>query len=133
MTKTSLIAALLLSVAVTSTASAGSKFTDGVKRTAGDVVNIATAAQQDRNGFYDSCERDISGGPLYTLTTQAPDFFNGKDNGCIEYFRENEFQRRMMSNVVGCSPEAVKIGMPVEATFEDWTEEISVPKFKPVA
>ena len=39
---------------------------------------------------------------------------------------------QMMSNVVGCAPEAVKIGMPVEVTFEDWTEEISVLKFKPV-
>lgn len=40
---------------------------------------------------------------------------------------------QMMSNIVGCAPENVRIGMPVEVTFEDWTEEISVPKFKPVA
>ena len=39
---------------------------------------------------------------------------------------------QLMSNVVGCAPETVHIGMPVEVTFEDWTEEISVPKFKPV-
>jgi uncharacterized OB-fold protein len=39
---------------------------------------------------------------------------------------------QLMSNVVGCPPEKVHIGMPVEVTFEDWTEEISVPKFKPV-
>ena len=38
---------------------------------------------------------------------------------------------QLMSNVVGCAPETVHIGMPVEVTFEDWTEEISVPKFKP--
>jgi uncharacterized OB-fold protein len=38
----------------------------------------------------------------------------------------------MMTNIVGCDPERVRIGMAVEATFEDWTEEISVPKFRPV-
>ena len=37
---------------------------------------------------------------------------------------------QMMSNVVGCPPEKVKIGMSVEVTFEDWTEDISVAKFK---
>jgi uncharacterized OB-fold protein len=39
---------------------------------------------------------------------------------------------QMMTNIVGCPPEQVKIGMPVQVTFDDWTEEISVPKFKPV-
>lgn len=39
---------------------------------------------------------------------------------------------QMMSNVVGCAPEQVHIGMPVAVTFEDWTEEIAIPKFKPV-
>jgi uncharacterized OB-fold protein len=37
----------------------------------------------------------------------------------------------MMTNIVGCAPEQVSIGMTVTATFEDWTEEISVPKFRP--
>jgi uncharacterized OB-fold protein len=39
---------------------------------------------------------------------------------------------QMMTNIVGCPPDQVKIGMPVQVTFDDWTEEISVPKFKPV-
>jgi uncharacterized protein len=39
---------------------------------------------------------------------------------------------QMMTNIVGCEPEKVSIGMPVQVTFDDWTEEISVPKFKPV-
>lgn len=38
----------------------------------------------------------------------------------------------MMSNVVGCDPEAVAIGMPVRVTFERWTDEISMPLFQPV-
>ncbi len=37
------------------------------------------------------------------------------------------------SNVIGCKPEEVKIGMPVEVVFEDITEEFTVPKFKPAS
>jgi len=36
----------------------------------------------------------------------------------------------MMTTIVGCAPEKVAIGTPVQATFEDWIEEISIPKFK---
>ena len=39
---------------------------------------------------------------------------------------------QMMTNIIGCEPEKVHIGMPVQVTFDDWTEEISVPKFKPM-
>jgi uncharacterized protein len=38
----------------------------------------------------------------------------------------------MMTNLVRCVPEQLKIGMPVAVTFEDWTDEISIPKFCPV-
>jgi uncharacterized OB-fold protein len=38
---------------------------------------------------------------------------------------------QMMSNVVGCAPESVHMGMPVEVVFEDWPEEISIAKFRP--
>ena len=38
----------------------------------------------------------------------------------------------MMTNIVGCPPDQVAIGMPVAVTFEDWTEEISIAKFRPV-
>lgn len=39
----------------------------------------------------------------------------------------------MMSNVVGCSAEQVRMDMPVEVVFEDWTSEVTVPKFRPRA
>jgi hypothetical protein len=39
---------------------------------------------------------------------------------------------RMISNIVGASPEAVRVGMPVEVVFEEITPEISLPKFRPV-
>jgi uncharacterized OB-fold protein len=40
---------------------------------------------------------------------------------------------RLMSNVVGCPPERVRIGMPVEVVFEDVTPEVTLAKFRPVA
>ena len=38
---------------------------------------------------------------------------------------------RMLSNVIGCKPEEVRCDMPVEVAFEDITEEMSLPKFRP--
>jgi uncharacterized OB-fold protein len=38
---------------------------------------------------------------------------------------------RFCSNIVGCPIENVKIGMPVEAVFEDSGQGITLPKFKP--
>ena len=39
----------------------------------------------------------------------------------------------MMSNVVQCDPEAVAVGMSVAVFFEDWDEQVSIPKFCPRA
>ena len=41
---------------------------------------------------------------------------------------------RMLTNIVGCeqTSQAIRMEMPVEATFEPITEEISLVKFKPV-
>ena len=36
---------------------------------------------------------------------------------------------RMMTNIVGCPPDSVKIGQRVSVVFEDVTDEISLPKF----
>ena len=38
----------------------------------------------------------------------------------------------LMSNIVECKNEDLYIGMPVEVVFEDVTEEVTLPKFKPV-
>ena len=39
---------------------------------------------------------------------------------------------RFLANIVGCPPEEVTVGMPVQAVFEKVTEEITLPKFTPV-
>lgn len=37
---------------------------------------------------------------------------------------------RMMTNIVGCDPESVEIGKAVEVTFDDVTDEVTLPKFR---
>ena len=39
----------------------------------------------------------------------------------------------MVSNLVDCAPEAIRIGMPVEVVFEPLTDTIALPKFRPLA
>lgn len=39
---------------------------------------------------------------------------------------------RIMANIVACDPGKVTMDMPVEAVFEDVTEEITVVHFQPV-
>ena len=38
---------------------------------------------------------------------------------------------QMMTNIVGCDPNEVAVGMPVEVIFEDWSATISIPQFRP--
>ena len=40
---------------------------------------------------------------------------------------------RMFTNVVDCDPREVKIGMPVEVTFVQATDQVTVPYFKPLS
>ena len=37
----------------------------------------------------------------------------------------------LLTNIVGCSPAEVRCDMPIEVTWEDITEEFSLPKFRP--
>jgi uncharacterized OB-fold protein len=39
---------------------------------------------------------------------------------------------KMVSNVIGCKPQEVTVGMPVEVAFDEVTPEITLPKFRPV-
>ncbi len=38
----------------------------------------------------------------------------------------------LATNVVGCDPETLRIGQPLEAVFEDVSDEISLVHFRPV-
>ena len=39
---------------------------------------------------------------------------------------------RMMTNVIGGAPDAVRVGMAVEVVFEDVTAEVTLAKFRPM-
>ena len=39
---------------------------------------------------------------------------------------------KMMTNIVDCDPHDVKVGMELEVVFDDVTDEVTLPKFKPV-
>lgn len=38
----------------------------------------------------------------------------------------------MTTNIIGCPPDQVRIGMPVEVEFVDATDDITLPKFRPL-
>ncbi len=40
---------------------------------------------------------------------------------------------RIMSNVTGCAPADVRIGMPVEVTFEPLDDTVTLPLFRPTS
>ncbi len=40
---------------------------------------------------------------------------------------------RLMTNLVGCDPEEVRVGMKVEVVFEKLSDEISIPLFRPAS
>jgi uncharacterized OB-fold protein len=39
---------------------------------------------------------------------------------------------RLITNIIGCSPDIITCDMPVEVVWEDVTKKVSLPKFKPV-
>ncbi len=39
---------------------------------------------------------------------------------------------QVLTNIVGCAPDDVRIGMPVVVMFEDANEQVSIPRFRPV-
>jgi len=62
---------------------------------------------------------------------QSPAF--AEDVPYIEAIVELEEGPKMLTNVVGVSPDGIYIGQPVEVHFEDATDEISLPKFRPAS
>jgi hypothetical protein len=72
-------------------------------------------------------------GTVYTFTVthqnQAPGFRD--ELPYVLAVVELEEGVRLMTNVVGGTPDAVRIGMPVEVVFEDVTPEVTLPKFRP--
>lgn len=72
-------------------------------------------------------------GTVYTFTVthqnQAPGFRDALPY--VLAYVELEEGVRMLTNIVDCPPESVRIGMPVEVVFEDATPAVTLAKFKP--
>ena len=77
--------------------------------------------------------RASGGGTVYTFTVthqnQAPGF--REELPYVLAVVELEEGVRMMTNIVGCAPETVRIGMPVEVLFDDVTPDVTLAKFRP--
>ena len=66
----------------------------------------------------------------YTINHQP--WYPGLDPPYVIAIVEIEEQPsvRLMTNIVGCPPEAVSVGMPVQVTFEEY-EDVWLPFFEP--
>ena len=78
-------------------------------------------------------ERASGRGTVYTFTVtyqnQAPGFRD--ELPYVMAYVELDEGVRMLTNIVGCAPDAVRIGMPVEVVFEDATSAVTLAKFRP--
>jgi uncharacterized OB-fold protein len=74
-------------------------------------------------------------GTVYTYTVtyqnQSPGFRD--ELPYVLAYVELEEGVRMLTNIVGCAPEAVRVGMLVEVSFDDVTPDVTLPKFRPVS
>lgn len=68
----------------------------------------------------------------FTITHQnnAPGF-RGVGPYVLAYVELDEGPR-LLTNVVGCDPQEVRIGMPVEVEFVDREHGLAVPRFRPL-
>ena len=66
----------------------------------------------------------------YTVVHRAPDPAFRADVPYVIAVVELEEGARLMSNVIGCPPAEVRIGMKVSAVYETVAENVGVPKFR---
>jgi uncharacterized OB-fold protein len=68
----------------------------------------------------------------FTVVRQAANQAFAEDVPYVHAVVELAEGPHMATNIVGCPPEQVRVGMPVTATFDDVTPEITLIRFKPV-
>ena len=72
-------------------------------------------------------------GKIYTFTVtnqnQAPGFRESLPY--VMAYVDLDEGLKMLTNIVDCPPDQVKIGMPVEVVYEDVTPEVTLAKFRP--
>lgn len=72
-------------------------------------------------------------GTLYSFVMPQHPVFPFMEYPYIVALVELEEGTRIVTNLVGTTPEAVSIGMPVELTFEEFDGGLVLPQFTPVA
>ena len=72
-------------------------------------------------------------GKIYTFTVTNQNQASGFRDSLpyVMAWVEVDEGLKMLTNIVDCPPEQVKIGMPVEAVFDDVTPEVTLVKFRP--
>ncbi len=72
-------------------------------------------------------------GKIYTFTVTSQNQAAGFRDSLpyVMAWVEVDEGLKMLTNIVDCPPEQVKIGMPVEAVFDDVTPEVTLVKFRP--
>ncbi len=72
-------------------------------------------------------------GTLHSYTVMHDTFVRGLEPPFVIADVELEDQPGLciVANLVECPSAAVHIGMPLEVTYEDVTEEITLPQFRP--
>jgi uncharacterized OB-fold protein len=85
----------------------------------------------------DSIEHFVASGrgTVHTFTITRQNHAPGFRGACpyVLAYVELEEGPRLLTNVVGCEPEDVRIGMPVEVEFAEVEGEYAVPRFRPAA
>lgn len=73
-------------------------------------------------------------GKIYTFAVYHQAFHKAFENELpyVTAIIELEEGPRLLSNIVDCDPQEVRCDMPLEVTWEDVTEEFSLPKFRPI-
>ncbi|MCH6561253.1 MAG: MaoC family dehydratase N-terminal domain-containing protein [Myxococcales bacterium] len=79
-------------------------------------------------GAYESRGR----GSIYSYTVMHHPRFPGFEHPFVAALIELGEGTRIISNVVGCEPDEVHIGMPVELSIENVDEEMKLPLFRPL-
>lgn len=72
-------------------------------------------------------------GTVYSFTVMHDSLVRGFPPPYVVAQVDLEEQRglRLTCNILDCNIQDVRIGMPVEVVFEDRTEEVSLPQFRP--
>lgn len=72
-------------------------------------------------------------GTLYTFSLMHQIFHPGFASEVPYNVAEVDLEEgpRIISNIVGCANSELRIGMPLEVTFEEVSEGVTLPKFRP--